>query len=51
MKTERIIKTALRGLSKNKMRTFFMMVGIVIGIMAITMVIVGWGQKNALWNE
>lgn len=47
MKTERIIKTALRGLSKNKMRTFFMMIGIVIGIMAITMVIsVGLGAKE-----
>lgn len=47
MKTERIIKTALRGLSKNKMRTFFMMVGIVIGIMAITMVIsVGLGAEE-----
>lgn len=52
MKTERIIKTALRGLSKNKMRTFFMMIGIVIGIMAITMVIsVGLGAEERVMER
>lgn len=52
MKTERIIKTALRGLSKNKMRTFFMMIGIVIGIMAITMVIsVGLGAEERIMER
>jgi putative ABC transport system permease protein len=52
MKTERIIKTALRGLSKNKMRTFFMMIGIVIGIMAITMVIsVGLGAEDRVMER
>ncbi|MBK7105949.1 MAG: ABC transporter permease [Ignavibacteriae bacterium] len=52
MKTERIIKTAFRGLSKNKMRTFFMMVGIVIGIMAITMVIsVGLGAEERVMER
>lgn len=52
MKTERIIKTAIRGLSKNKMRTFFMMIGIVIGIMAITMVIsVGLGAEERVMER
>lgn len=52
MKTERIVKTALRGLSKNKMRTFFMMIGIVIGIMAITMVIsVGLGAEERVMER
>lgn len=52
MKTSRIIKTAFRGLSKNKLRTFFMMIGIVIGITAITMVIsVGLGAEENVMNR
>jgi putative ABC transport system permease protein len=52
MKTGRIIKTAFRGLSKNKMRTFFMMIGIVIGIMAVTMVIsVGLGAEERVMER
>jgi len=52
MKTSRIIKTAFRGLSKNKLRTFFMMIGIVIGIMAITMVIsVGLGAEERVMER
>jgi putative ABC transport system permease protein len=52
MKTGRIIKTAFRGLSKNKLRTFFMMIGIVIGIMAITMVIsVGLGAEERVMER
>lgn len=52
MKTERIIKTALRGLNKNKMRSFFMMIGVVIGIMAITMVIsVGLGAEERVMER
>jgi len=39
MKTNRLIKIALRGLGKNKMRTFLMMIGIVIGITALTLII------------
>lgn len=52
MKTGRIIKTAFRGLSKNKLRTFFMMIGIVIGITAITMVIsVGLGAEDRVMER
>lgn len=39
MKTGRIVKNAFVGLGKNKLRTFLMMVGVVIGITALTMVV------------
>lgn len=47
MKTERIIKTALRGLGKNKTRTFFMMLGIVVGIATLTVIVsLGEGSRQ-----
>ena len=39
MKTGRIVKNAFVGLGRNKLRTFLMMVGVVIGITALTMVV------------
>lgn len=39
MPTSRIIHTALKGLSKYKMRTFLMMLGIVIGIATLTVIV------------
>jgi len=41
------LKQAFRGLSANKVRTFLMMVGIIIGIAAlISIVAVGQGAKK-----
>lgn len=52
MKTGRIIKTSFRGLSRNKLRTFFMMIGIVIGITAVTLVIsVGLGAEKQVMER
>jgi len=39
MKTGRMIKVAFAGLGKNKLRTFLMMIGVVIGITALTIVV------------
>ena len=39
MKTGRLIKTAFTGLGRNKLRSFLMMIGVVIGITALTMVV------------
>ena len=39
MKTGRIVKNAFVGLGRNKLRTFLMMAGVVIGITALTMVV------------
>lgn len=39
MKTGRIAKAAFRGLGRNKVRTFMMMIGVVIGIVALTLVV------------
>ncbi len=39
MKTVRMIKNAMTGLGRNKLRTFLMMIGVVIGITALTMVV------------
>lgn len=39
MKTARIVKTAFKGLGRNKVRTFLMMIGVVIGIVALTLVV------------
>lgn len=52
MKTARIVKSAFRGLGKNKLRTFLMMIGVVIGITAITMVVsVGLGAEEQVMNR
>jgi putative ABC transport system permease protein len=39
VKTARIVKTAFKGLGRNKVRTFLMMIGVVIGIVALTLVV------------
>ncbi|HDP99297.1 MAG TPA: FtsX-like permease family protein [bacterium] len=52
MKTGRILKSAFKGLGKNKLRTFFMMIGIVIGITAVTIVIsAGLGAQNKIMER
>ena len=39
MKTERAIKESLKGLGRNKTRTFLMMIGIIIGITTLTIIV------------
>jgi putative ABC transport system permease protein len=39
MKTERTIKESLKGLGRNKTRTFLMMLGIIIGIATLTIIV------------
>ncbi len=52
MKNSRIIKSAFLGLSRNKTRTFLMMLGIIIGITAITMVIsIGLGAEKRVMKR
>lgn len=52
MKTRRIFLNALKSLSKNKLRSFLMMIGIIIGIIALTMVIsIGLGARNLVMER
>ncbi|HSL86770.1 MAG TPA: ABC transporter permease [Bacteroidales bacterium] len=52
MKTRRIILNALKNLAKYKLRSFLMMLGIIIGILALTMVIsIGLGVKNLVMER
>ncbi len=52
MKTRRIIKDALKNLAKYKLRSFLMMIGIIIGIIALTMVIsAGLGARDRVMER
>jgi putative ABC transport system permease protein len=52
MKTRRIIADAIKNLAKYKLRTFLMMVGIIIGIVALTMVLsIGLGAKKLVMER
>jgi len=47
MKTSRIVTLAFKGLARNKLRSFLMMIGVVIGIAALTMIVsVGLGAQT-----
>jgi putative ABC transport system permease protein len=46
MKIVSTVRVSLKGLTANKLRTFFMMLGVLIGIMALTVIVsVGQGAK------
>lgn len=52
MKKSRLIKIAYTGLGRNKLRTFLMMIGIVIGITALTLIIsAGLGAKKRVMDR
>lgn len=52
MKTSRVLKVAFKGLGKNKLRTFLMMIGIVIGITALTFVVsAGLGAQDRVMER
>ena len=49
MKTGRVIGSSLRAMNRNKLRTFFMMLGTLIGVTALTVVMaLGQGTQNAV---
>jgi len=52
MRTRRIFKSALKSLWKFKLRSFLMMIGIVIGIIALTVIVsAGFGAKNLVMER
>ncbi len=49
MKTSRVIGSSLRAMNRNKLRTFFMMLGTLIGVTALTVVMaLGQGTQDAV---
>jgi len=52
MKTSRVLKVAFKGLGRNKLRTFLMMIGIVIGITALTLIVsAGLGAQDRIMER
>jgi len=52
MKTNRLLKIAYVGLGRNKLRTFLMMIGIIIGITALTLIIsAGIGAQDRVMDR
>jgi putative ABC transport system permease protein len=52
MKTLRIVKSAFKSLGRNKLRTFLMMIGVIIGIIALTMVVsAGLGARQRVMER
>ena len=52
MKTSRLVRIAYTGLGRNKLRTFLMMIGIVIGITALTLIIsAGLGAQKRVMER
>ena len=52
MKTNRIIKSGFLTMGRHKMRTFFMMIGIVVGITALTLIFsLGKGAENRIMER
>ena len=52
MKTKRMMGQALRGLNRNRLRTFFMMAGIMVGITVLTVVAsAGMGARERIMER
>jgi len=52
MKARRMVGQALRGLNRNRLRTFFMMVGIMVGITVFTVVAsAGMGARERIMDR
>jgi putative ABC transport system permease protein len=52
MKTARVLKVAFKGLGRNKLRSFLMMIGIVIGITALTLIVsAGLGAQERIMER
>ena len=49
MRTRRLIGHGLRGMSRHRLRTFFMMLGTFVGVLALTLVVaIGQGTRDAV---
>ena len=49
MKTERLIRYGLRGMGRHRLRTFFMMLGTFVGVLALTLVVaIGQGTRDSV---
>ncbi len=49
MKTQRLIRHCLRGMGRHRLRTFFMMLGTFVGVLALTLVVaIGQGTRDAV---
>ncbi len=52
MKTSRVLSSSVRSLKRNKLRTFFMMLGTLIGVTALTVVVaLGQGTQQAVLDH
>ncbi|MGW8266927.1 MAG: tannase/feruloyl esterase family alpha/beta hydrolase [Longimicrobiales bacterium] len=49
MKTQRLIRHGLRDMGRHRLRTFFMMLGTFVGVLALTVVLaIGQGTRDAV---
>ena len=49
MKTQRLIRHGLKGMGRHRLRTFFMMLGTFVGVLALTLVVaIGQGTRDAV---
>lgn len=52
MKTRRVIRYGLRGLGRHRLRTFFMMLGTFVGVLALTLVVaIGQGTRDSVMGN
>ena len=52
MKTQRIIRYGLRDLGRHRLRTFFMMLGTFVGVLALTLVVaIGQGTRDSVMGN
>jgi putative ABC transport system permease protein len=52
MKTQRIIRYGLRDLRRHRLRTFFMMLGTFVGVLALTLVVaIGQGTRDSVMGN
>jgi putative ABC transport system permease protein len=52
MKTERLIRHGLRDMGRHRLRTFFMMLGTFVGVLALTVVMaIGQGTRDAVMGN
>ena len=52
MKKSRILKTSFKTMERNKLRTFFMMIGIIVGILALTLILsLGSGSEKKMMDN
>jgi putative ABC transport system permease protein len=52
MKTQRIVRYGLRDLGRHRLRTFFMMLGTFVGVLALTLVVaIGQGTRDSVMGN